>query len=160
MTKVTKQDILESSGSLQVCADANPGVRQQCAQRTAYSSTRNRCSVASGYVKRLQLTKSSRRPSKHQGSLSSVSYICNQYLPSPSTTSCIRGGKEPISSDDTSQCDPLAMCMYAVSLQQLISRLQAVSQAKQCWFADDATGCGSLQDIRVWWGELIVAGPD
>ena len=50
--------------------------------------------------------------------------------------------------------------MYALSLQPLISHLHAVSQAKQCWFADDATGCGSLQDIRLWWDELIVAGPD
>ena len=50
--------------------------------------------------------------------------------------------------------------MYALSLQPLISHLQAVSQAKQCWFEDDATGCGSLQDIRLWWDELIVAGSD
>ena len=58
------------------------------------------------------------------------------------------------------QGDPLAMCMYALSLQPLISRLQAVNQGKQCWFADDATGCGSLQNIRVWWNELMVTGPD
>lgn len=46
------------------------------------------------------------------------------------------------------QGDPLAMCMYAVNLQPLISCLQEVIQAKQCWFAGDATGCGLLQDIR------------
>ena len=45
------------------------------------------------------------------------------------------------------------MCMYALSLQ-------AASQAKQCWFADDARGCGSLQNIRVWWDELMLARPD
>ena len=45
------------------------------------------------------------------------------------------------------------MCMYALSLQ-------AVSQAKQCWFADDARGCGSLQNIRVWWDKLTMARPD
>ena len=50
--------------------------------------------------------------------------------------------------------------MYALSLLLLISRLQAVSQAKQCCFADDARECGSLQEIRVWYDELIVAGPD
>ena len=52
------------------------------------------------------------------------------------------------------------MCMYALSKQPLISGLQAVSQAKQGWFADHAPGCESLQDIRVWWDELIVARPD
>ena len=64
----------------------------------------------------------------------------------------------------TTQGDPLAMCMYAVSPQPLIYSLQAVSQAKRCWFADDesddAIGYGSLLDIRVWWYELIVAGPE
>lgn len=35
-----------------------------------------------------------------------------------------------------------------------------MSQAKQYWFAYDATGCGSLQDNRLWWDEFIVAGPD
>ena len=72
----------------------------------------------------------------------------------------VTGGKEFISAEGTTQGDPLAMSMYALSLQPLISHLQAVSQAKQCWFADDATGCGSLQDIRLWWDELIVAGQD
>ena len=70
------------------------------------------------------------------------------------------GGKELVSAEGTTQGDPLAMCLYALSLQPLISRLQAVTQAKQCWFADDATGCGSIQNIKVWWDELTVAGPD
>ena len=61
----------------------------------------------------------------------------------------VTGGKELISAEGTMQSDPLAMCMYAFSLEPLIFRLQAVGQAKQCWFADDATGRGSLQDIRV-----------
>ena len=33
------------------------------------------------------------------------------------------------------------------------------SAAKQCWFADDATGSGSLQDVRKWWDELSESGP-
>ena len=58
----------------------------------------------------------------------------------------VTGGKELVSVEDTTQGDPLAMCLYAMSLQPLISRLQEVSQAKQCWFADDATGCGSMTE--------------
>ena len=34
--------------------------------------------------------------------------------------------------------------VYAVSLQPLIARLNASTLVKQCWFADDATGAGSL----------------
>ena len=72
----------------------------------------------------------------------------------------VTGGKELVSAEGTTQGDPSTMCLYALSLQPLISRLQAVSQAKQCWFADDATGCGSMQNIKLWWNELTVAGPD
>ena len=72
----------------------------------------------------------------------------------------VTGGKELVSAEGTTQGHPLALCLYALSLQPLISRLQAVSQVKQCWFADDATGCGSIKNIKVWWDVLTVAGPD
>jgi len=34
------------------------------------------------------------------------------------------------------------MGLYAISLQPLISRLSISSQAKQCWYADEAIGAG------------------
>ena len=55
--------------------------------------------------------------------------------------------------------DPLAMSLYAISLQPLITRLNVSSLAKQCWFADDATGSGSLEELKKWWDELIETGP-
>ncbi|XP_048582338.1 uncharacterized protein LOC5520811 isoform X1 [Nematostella vectensis] len=72
----------------------------------------------------------------------------------------VAGGKELVSAEGTTQGDPLAMSMYALSLQPLISRLQAATQVNQCWFADDATGCGSLDDVRQWWDTLQSSGPD
>ena len=44
--------------------------------------------------------------------------------------------------------------MYAISLQPLISLLHYRSTAKQCWFADDATGAGPLEEVKQWWDEL------
>ena len=38
--------------------------------------------------------------------------------------------------------------------------IQAVCQAKQCWFADDSRGCAALQNIRVWWDKLTMARKD
>ena len=55
--------------------------------------------------------------------------------------------------------DPLAMSMYAISLQPLISLLHNRSTTKQCWFADDATGAGPLEEVKQWWDELREAGP-
>ena len=58
-----------------------------------------------------------------------------------STRLFVTGGKELVSAEGTTQGDSLAMFMYSLSLQPLISPLRAVSQAKQCWFADDAIWC-------------------
>ena len=51
------------------------------------------------------------------------------------------------------------MSLYARSLQPLLTRLHVSSAAKQYWFADDATGSGSLQDVRKWWDEISESGP-
>ena len=71
----------------------------------------------------------------------------------------VLGGQELRSAEGTTQGDPLAMSMYAISLQPLMTRLQLSSATKQCWFADDATGSGSLDDVKKWWDDLSESGP-
>ena len=46
------------------------------------------------------------------------------------------------------------MNLYAISLQPLITYLNLSSNAKQCWYADHATGAGSLEELRKWWDGL------
>ena len=58
------------------------------------------------------------------------------------------GGGELQSADGTTQGDQLTMLMYAISLQPLISLLHNCSTAKQCWFADDATGAGPIEEAK------------
>ena len=72
----------------------------------------------------------------------------------------ITGGKEIVSAEGTTQGDPLAMGLYALSIQPLITSLQVVSSVKQCWFADDASGAGSTTEIKKWWDVLSTIGPD
>ena len=69
-------------------------------------------------------------------------------------------GKETVSAEGTTQGDPLATSLYALSIQPLITSLQAASSVKQCWFADDASGAGSIMEIRTWWDALSTLGPD
>ena len=69
------------------------------------------------------------------------------------------GGKQLMSSKGTTQGDPLTMSLYAISLQPLITILGIRSSAKQCWYAEDATGAGTMTDIRKWWDELLAACP-
>ena len=52
------------------------------------------------------------------------------------------------------------MALYALSIQQLITSLQAMSDVKQCWFADDASGAGTMSEIKQWWNGLNTFGPD
>ena len=65
-----------------------------------------------------------------------------------------------MSAEGTTQGDPLAMGLYALSIQPSITSLQAASSVKQCWFADDASGAGSIMEIRTWWDALSTLGPD
>ena len=72
----------------------------------------------------------------------------------------ITGGKEITSAEGTTKGDPLAMALYALSIQPLITSLQAMSDAKQCWFADDANGAGTISESKQRWDGLNTLGPD
>ena len=72
----------------------------------------------------------------------------------------IVGGKELVSAEGTTQGDPLAMALYALSIQPLITCLQSKSSSKQCWFADDASGIGSVGELKKWWDALNLFGPE
>ena len=85
-----------------------------------------------------------------------ATYVINTYR-APARLFVV-GGSELKSAEGTTQGDPLAMSMYAISLQPLISLLHNRSTAKQCWFADDATGAGALEEVKQWWDELRQAG--
>ena len=146
MTKVVKQDILGSSGSLQVCAGHKSG--SEAAVHAINSLFQYEETDAVHLVDASNAFNSLNRAA----ALHNIRIVCpavakfaiNTYRASAGLF--VTGNKELVSAEGTTQSDPLAMCLYALSLQPLISRLQAVTQAKQCWFADDATGCGSIQN--------------
>ena len=60
------------------------------------------------------------------------------------------------SCEGTTQGDPLAMAMYAIALQPLITHLDGF--AVQVWYADDASCAGSVVDVKAWWDEMVVTG--
>ena len=68
-------------------------------------------------------------------------------------------GEVIISAEGTTQGDPMAMAMYAIGIMPLIQRLRSVNSTKQIWYADDCTGCGSLEDLSDWWNTLSNLGP-
>ena len=73
----------------------------------------------------------------------------------------ITGEGEINSSKGTTQGDPLAMAMYALAIRPLIDKLrEAEPNAKQVWFADDATAAGRLATLPRWWHFVTTTGPD
>ena len=68
------------------------------------------------------------------------------------------GGSQLKSAEGTTQGDPLALSMYAISLQPLTSLFHNRSTAKQCWFADDAAGAGPPEEVKQCWDKLREAG--
>ena len=60
------------------------------------------------------------------------------------------GGEVILSSEGTTQGDPLAMANFAIATIPLIHRLKESSSASQVWFADDATAGGELRSLKQW----------
>ena len=71
----------------------------------------------------------------------------------------ILGGAELQSTEGTTQGDNLAKPFYAISTVQIQHILRfSVSDVKQIWPADDATGAGSLKSLKDWWTNIVNEG--
>ena len=159
ITRVTKQDVIDASGSLQVC----PG--DKCGSEAAIHAMHSIFEADDTDAVLLIDASNAFNALNRAAALHNISVLCptiatyaiNTYR-EPARL-FITGGKELKSAEGTTQGDPLAMSLYAISLQPLITRLNVSSLAKQCWFADDATGSGSLEELKKWWDELIKTGP-
>ena len=95
-------------------------------------------------------------------SLLKIHYICPPLAVTVTNVyweaSCLFIDGECIFSEEgTTQGDPLAMAMYALSTVPLINRLEGL--ATQVWFTDDAAAAGSLVNLRNWWKQLSTLGP-
>ena len=159
VTKVIKPDVIDASGSIQVCAGHKSGSEAAIhAMREIFEHDNSDAVLlvdASNAFNDLN-----RAAALHNIRVlcpSIATYAINTYR-EPSRLFIV-GGQELRSCEGTTQGDPLAMSLYAISLQPLITRLQVKSAASQCWYADDANGCGSLEDVKTWWDELMGSGP-
>ena len=133
VTRVTKQDVINVSGSKQVCAGQKSG------GEAAVYAMRN-IFEADGTDAALLVDASNAFNSLNRvAALNNIrvlcpliaTYVINTYrIPA---RLFVVGGNELKSAEGTTQGHPLAMSMYAISLQPLISLLHNRSSAKQCW---------------------------
>ena len=157
--RVTKSDIIDAYGSLELCTGHKSGSEAVVhAMRTIFDAHETDAVLlidASNAFNALN----------RAAALHNIRVLC----PSISTYAIntyrqpvrlfIISGEELSSAEGTTQGDPLAMSLYTISLQPLITRLQLSNIAKQCWFTDDVTGSGTLQDVKKWRDELSTSGP-
>jgi hypothetical protein len=66
-------------------------------------------------------------------------------------------GESILSSEGTTDGDPLGLAIYAIGTQPLIRKLSGI--AKQAWYADDSSAGSKLKKWKEWWTELSRLGP-
>ena len=146
--KVTKEDVLDASGSLLVCADLRSG--SEAAVHAMHSIFEEEETDAVLLIDAWNAFNAlNRAAALHNiGVLcpSIATYVINTYR-QPARL-FITGRSELKSAEGTTQGDPLAMAIYAIRLQTLITRLGISSDAKHCWYADNVGGSGSLEAIK------------
>ena len=157
---VAKKDVIEASGSLQLCAGQKSG--SEAVVHAMHSIFEADSTDAVLLIDASNAFNALNRAA----ALHNIRIICpfiavyaiNTYR-QPARL-FITGGKELVSAEGTTQGDPLAMGLYALSIQPLITCLQFKSNSKQCWFADDASGIGSVEEVKKWWDALSLFGPE
>ena len=139
--KVVKPDVMEASGSLQLCAGQPSGSEAAIhAMRNIFDADDTDAILlinASNAFNSLN-----RAAALHNMRIlcpTIATYVVNTYrLP---TRLFITGGQELKSSESTTQGDHYpCIWPFMQSVYPLITRLHLTTSTKQCWFADDASG--------------------
>ena len=68
------------------------------------------------------------------------------------------GGETILSTEGTTQGDPLSTVIYAVATLPLIRSVEK-DGLSQTWFADDAGAGSKLLTLHGWWRDLLTEGP-
>ena len=154
---VISGDIQQAMGTLQLCAGQIAGIEAAIhAMRRLYESDNTEAVLLADAENAFNIL--NRRAALHNigilcPALSTI--LQNTY---GGTSNLFVGGEALASDEGTTQGDPLALSMYAVGIMPLLHELQSTG-TKQVWYADDATGGGTLTEVRSWWDKLTSKGP-
>ena len=156
---VTRMDIQEAAGSLQLSAGQISGI--EAAVHAIDSLFQREETEAILLVDTSNAFNSLNRLS----ALHNIRQLCpslataliNSYR---APTELFVDGDVLYSSEGTTQGDPLAMPMYALAMIPLIKKLNyRLGDVSQVWYTDDASAAGKIDRLREWWSELTSQGP-
>ena len=71
----------------------------------------------------------------------------------------LEDGSAILSREGTTQGCPLGMAMFAIASMPLIQLAGRIKGARQCWYADDSAGIGSVSGVHEWLTCLREHGP-
>ncbi len=155
---IVRQDILDATGSLQLCAGQTSGI--ESAVHAARALFQQSDTEAVLLVDASNAFNSLNRSS----ALLNIKRLCPAFA-----TILINTYRNPIdlfvdgnvlhSDEGTTQGDPLAMQMYALATIPLIKNLNDnFNDITQIWYADDACATGRITRLRRWWNLLSTEG--
>ena len=155
--KVTKADIQNAVGSLQLCAGHDAGCK------AAVHTMRKifECENTEGVL--LVDASNAFNQLNRNTTLLNVQVLCPSLAPAliniyRNHAELYVAGESILSQEGMTQGDPLAMAMYALGVTPLI-RAVSTPGADQVWYANDATAGGHLQPLRTWWDRVSDKGP-
>lgn len=156
---ITRQDIQEVAGSIQLCAGQVSGIEAAVhAVRTLFLREETEALLL---VDATNAFNSLNR----QTALHNIQKLCPSIATALINTYRVPSqlfvdGDVLLSREGTTQGDPLAMPMYALATIPLIRKLKDnVNDVSQVWFADDASGAGKVHRLREWWDQINTLGP-
>ena len=151
------QDIQEAAGSLQFCAGQDCGIEVAIHIMHDVFNSSDTDGVllvdASNTFNSLNREVCLRNVQHLCPSL--AAYAINTYR---QATRLFVGGESIMSSEGTTQGDPIAMPLYTTAVLPLL-RSVATEGVTQAWYADDACAGGKLAGLRLWWDGLAKNGP-
>ena len=158
IARAISEDIQEAAGPLQVCAGHLSGCE------AAVSAARKLFIAPDTEATILVDASNAFNALNRQAALRNIQHLCpslskvliNTYR---EKAQLFIDGETLLSQEGTTQGDPLAMAMYAIAITPLIKDLEDKS-VKQIWYADDATACGKISNLKTWWDEMTKKGPE
>ena len=155
---VLREDIKTAAGPLQLCAGQVSGCEAaiRAIKEIMDEPTNDAVLIvdASNAFNNLNRETAMRNISVLCPSLATV--IINTYR---SDIQMFIGDETILSQEGTTQGDPLAMAVYAIATTPLIQQLR-ITNTHQIWYADDASVTSKLHNLKAWWDELTLLGPD
>ena len=156
---VLKEDLMQAAGPLQAAGGLQGGAEAAIhAMRTIFEADETEAVIlvdASNAFNALN----------RQAALHNVQRTCPAFAPilinyyRQSSRLAVAGGIEMVSAEGSTQGDNLGGHFYnqgTIPLQDLLH--SSSPGVKQVWLADDATGAGTLTNLKKWWDTIVSEG--